>query len=377
MTEFTGESSAMTVDEIMQLLFDEMGTENVSKVFPNGYENLKERICKIAGILFLDSSLISLEDYRESNLLYIQSWLRKSGGLDGAYLDNSVVKARIVRRFSSFVENRVSDAVDYCISCIYADYPEYLERDRCAGMDNWDAYESDEEFGIKPEKPVHIAGFGADQAYLSRLRTQSNGNLLIVRAGSMQIASIKGPVDRYIISREDRIQYCDIYLWNYAIRTSRKAPNGLSADFLPHEVLEGKKPMLPKGHVESLLPNNPTSTEYPDGLTKKEFLRTRKNNCLLCVVASTLGYVTAAFKLLLFLPELRLVELIDALAIISIAIVLVLSLIVQLKQSRSAAVLLVIIGFLDFNLFVIAAGIIACIGTFSGVKIPPIECDRS
>jgi len=58
-------------------------------------------------------------------------------------------------------------------------------------------YQDDPKYGLVPEKPVFINGFGPHHIYLDALCTPDGKELKNERRGSMQVKGINGPVDEY------------------------------------------------------------------------------------------------------------------------------------------------------------------------------------
>ncbi len=90
-----------------------------------------------------------------------------------------------------------------------------------------DRFIHDPEYGLVPEKPVFVRGFGADRAYLDALRTAGGVRMTYDRLGSTQVPGISGPVDIYDLFLPGGKKYMRIYVCLYGEKNSRTAPRGL------------------------------------------------------------------------------------------------------------------------------------------------------
>ena len=88
-------------------------------------------------------------------------------------------------------------------------------------------YLNDPQYGLKPEKPVFINGFGPHHIYLDALCTPDGVELKNDRRGSMQVSGIEGPVDVYDLFLPNGKKYMTIYLCLYGSKNSVIAPRGL------------------------------------------------------------------------------------------------------------------------------------------------------
>ena len=88
-------------------------------------------------------------------------------------------------------------------------------------------YLKDRLYGLKPEKPVFINGFGPHHIYLDALCTPDGVELKNDRRGSMQVSGIEGPVDIYDLFLPNGKKYMTIYLCLYGSKNSVTAPRGL------------------------------------------------------------------------------------------------------------------------------------------------------
>ena len=88
-------------------------------------------------------------------------------------------------------------------------------------------YLDDPQYGLVPEKPVFINGFGPHHIYLDALCTPDGKELTNVRRGSMLAKGINGPVDVYDLFLPNKKKYMTIYLCLYGQHNSMTAPRGL------------------------------------------------------------------------------------------------------------------------------------------------------
>lgn len=88
-------------------------------------------------------------------------------------------------------------------------------------------YLDDPQYGLKPEKPVFINGFGPHHIYLDALCTPEGVELKNDRRGSMPVMGIEGPVDIYDLFLPNGKKYKTIYLCLYGSKNSVIAPRGL------------------------------------------------------------------------------------------------------------------------------------------------------
>ena len=88
-------------------------------------------------------------------------------------------------------------------------------------------YLDDPDYGLKPEKPVFINGFGPHHIYLDSLCTEEGVMLKNNRRGSMPVDGIEGPVDIYDLFLPNEKKYMTIYLCLYGRKNSVTTPRGL------------------------------------------------------------------------------------------------------------------------------------------------------
>lgn len=174
------------------------------------------------------------------NEMYVQTWIRSRFWRISPQFTSADIKAAICERYSHVGQERVTDFVDQALTIIFQHDPE-LKRIACvqdflsgmvaahsvSNMGMEDKYTSDSEYGLVPEKPVFVAGFGMDRQYLDHLTSESGEKLSYVRKGSMPVTGIDGPVDIYLLYLPDKTVYMTIYLSVYGSRNTCEVPLGL------------------------------------------------------------------------------------------------------------------------------------------------------
>lgn len=88
----------------------------------------------------------------------------------------------------------------------------------------------DKEYGLVPNKPIFVKGFGPHRVYLDRLCTEHGEKLSYKRLGSMEIKGIHGPVDVYDLFYPDGRKYKTIYQCVYGTANSETAPRGMKLE---------------------------------------------------------------------------------------------------------------------------------------------------
>jgi hypothetical protein len=85
----------------------------------------------------------------------------------------------------------------------------------------------DKKYGLVPQKPIFVKGFGPHRDYLDRLCTEDGKELTYERRGSIQVKEIEGPVDIYDLFYPGGKKYKTIYLCVYGNANSETAPRGM------------------------------------------------------------------------------------------------------------------------------------------------------
>lgn len=142
-------------------------------------------------------------------------------------------------RFSNIDPNVVLKCVTFSLSEIYRREPELKKRAEATEavqrsvrenaqknifIEN--AYLNDPEYGLVPEKPVFVNGFGMDKEYLSHLYAEDGTKLSFARVGSSEVNGIAGPVDLYSLLLPDDTEYLRLFVCNYGSTMKRIVPKG-------------------------------------------------------------------------------------------------------------------------------------------------------
>ena len=171
--------------------------------------------------------------------IYLQTWIQSRGGLNPTFSTPTYIKQALCEKFSTVNSNVVSKCVTHSLCEIYRHEPELKKRAAAieaiqkSVCDNAqknvvieNAYLDDPEYGLVPEKPVFVNGFGDDKAYLSHLHSEDGTKLSFVRVGSSEIKGISGPVDMYRLLLPDGTDYLRVFICNYGSSTKKAAPKG-------------------------------------------------------------------------------------------------------------------------------------------------------
>lgn len=102
-----------------------------------------------------------------------------------------------------------------------------VNRSAAKNRDLEDCHLEDPDYGLVPQKPVFVHGFGPHRKYLDRLLTSDGREISYDRRGSMIVDGIDGPVDIYDLSLPGGEKYMTIYLCLYGSKNSDTAPKGL------------------------------------------------------------------------------------------------------------------------------------------------------
>ncbi len=171
--------------------------------------------------------------------IYLQTWIRSRGGLNPSFSTPSYIKQALCDKFSGVNSSVVSKCVTHALCEIYRREPELKKRtdaieavqknvhmnaQKNESFEN--AYVNDPEYGLVPEKPVFVSGFGCDKEYLSHLYSAKDEKLSFERVGSSEVKGIAGPVDLYRLILPNGTEYLRIFICNYGSSNQKFAPNG-------------------------------------------------------------------------------------------------------------------------------------------------------
>ena len=131
------------------------------------------------------------------------------------------------------------EMIDECVRIIYEKEPNIKKRDdiieytKTMHLENAEKNKNielqhinDPNYGLVPDMPIYVNGFGNDRLFLNNLLTASGEKVTYNRLGSTNVDGINGPVDIYVISKTDGSQYGKIYICNYGTTMPTTAPTG-------------------------------------------------------------------------------------------------------------------------------------------------------
>lgn len=224
--------------EIVKKMFQKKDEKMSRKVFYGGYQEAHEIIISIYRILQKGINCELEEGLLLSDEIYTQVWIRKRG-FSPELCETKNIKNNLKNRFIFVDEQILEDAIDMCVQIIYINEPDIKERDSAAeflkSMHLKNAsmnktieflYVDDIEYGLVPNKPVFVAGFGNNRAFLDSLCTDTGEEIVYQRIGSNEVKGIEGPVDSYNICKKNGEKYGVIYLCVYGSAKPTRVPKG-------------------------------------------------------------------------------------------------------------------------------------------------------
>lgn len=90
-----------------------------------------------------------------------------------------------------------------------------------------DQYVEDPEYGLVPDKPVFVRGFGQNRRYLDNVCCEDGRSLHYNRDFSMAVDGIEGNIDHYTLYLANGTVYKEIYMSVYGSKNSEHTPQGL------------------------------------------------------------------------------------------------------------------------------------------------------
>lgn len=233
---FGGKSSKPKINQTVQKIYDDMDKDYREKVF---YGGLLSADCIL---IELTRNVFGNVNDRNINLcfqIYLQTWIRSRGGLEPMFSTPTYIKHALCNRFVNIDSNVVLKCVTFSLSEIYCREPELKKRAEATeavqrsvrensqkNISIENAYLNDPEYGLVPEKPVFVNGFGMDKEYLSHLYSEDGTKLDFVRVGSSEVDGIAGPVDLYSLLLPDDTEYLRLFVCNYGMTMKKVAPQG-------------------------------------------------------------------------------------------------------------------------------------------------------
>lgn len=226
-------------ENIVKQIYDRMNSESRDKIFYGGYEQADVILNRINALFQKTDKYTQKESFDICNQIYIQVWIRKHGGLSPEFSETEYIKKRLAERFSFIDTGILMKIIDECILIIYEKEPEIKQRDvllenrkimcmknalenKGVELKNVDS----PAYGLVPEMPVFVDGFGNDKIFLENLMTFSGEPTVYNRLGSFVAEGISGPVDIYDISKSDGTPVGQIFVCNYGTTMPPKAPFG-------------------------------------------------------------------------------------------------------------------------------------------------------
>ena len=172
--------------------------------------------------------------------IYFQTWIRCHTSMTPLFLKPEVIKNELYRKFLSVQPEIVNKCVDNSLAIVYSYEPELKQivdmmnlfesnvaqnAEKNKSIEN--LYINDHDYGLVPEKPVFVNGFGSDEGYLSHLAAADGSRIEFQRIGSLEIEGIAGPVDIYSLLSPDKKEYMKIYMSVYGTGAYCRIPRGL------------------------------------------------------------------------------------------------------------------------------------------------------
>lgn len=221
----------------VEKLYSGMKAEIRDNIFYGGLKFADYTLTTISKEVFGNTENINIERVFQ---IYVQTWIRSKGSFDVQFSMPDYIEQALIRKFEMIPEKQVQQCVRNSLAIIYENEPELKQQ--VALLQNLkkneevnaqlnrtieDLYVGDCEYGLCPNKPIFVAGFGKDKEYLSHLATSTGGKLCFERLGSQEVVGIAGPVDLYRLSTTDNRGYMNIYICNYGSRNTKDVPVGL------------------------------------------------------------------------------------------------------------------------------------------------------
>lgn len=218
-------------------LYNGMQADMRDKVFFGGLKFADEFVTSVSKEIFGDLNDSSIATVFQ---IYVQSWIRSKGAFNPEFSMPDYIEQALVNKFEMVPAEQVRLCVRASLVIIYNNDPELktkilmlmqLKKDMASNSESnkaiEDKYINDSDYGLCLEKPVFVAGFGSDKAYLSHLATSMGERLRFNRLGSKEVNGIAGPVDIYQLLTNDNQIYMHIYICNYGTRNTKDVPQGL------------------------------------------------------------------------------------------------------------------------------------------------------
>lgn len=224
---------------IVEKMYAGMNPDGRSKIYYGDYKQAYAILNKINIIIKKEGKYSLEEGFNICNQLFIQVWIRKHGGLSPEFSETHYIKEMLGQKFNFISNATLMEMIDECVRIIYEKEPEIKQRDafmeyrKTMHLENAEKNKDIElqhvnnpDYGLSPNMPVFVNGFGNDKVFLNNLLTASGEQIVYNRLGSTEVVGITGPVDIYAISKTDGTQYGTIYICNYGTTMPTTAPTG-------------------------------------------------------------------------------------------------------------------------------------------------------
>ena len=199
---FNEKSTKPNANETVRKIYDDMDKDNRDKVFYGGLSSAEDILVSLTKAVFGSDKVNDL-NIKLCFQIYLQTWIRSRGGFNPVFSTPDYIAQALCKKFSGTEPSIVIKCVTYSLSKIYSHEPDLKAKadavmaiqqnvhdnaQKNAGIEN--AYLNDPEYGLVPEKPIFVNGFGNDKAYLSHLHTDNGTKLSFTRVGSSEIEGI-------------------------------------------------------------------------------------------------------------------------------------------------------------------------------------------
>jgi len=224
---------------VVKKMYEGMNPDGRDKLYYGDYKQAYKILNNVNRILQKTENYKLEDSFNICNQVYIQVWIRKHGGLSPEYSETHYIKEVLSQRFGFINKAILLEMIDMCVHVIYENEPEIKQRDaiieyrKIAHLENAERNKNielqhinDHDYGLTPNKPIFVNGFGNDRAYLNNLLTESEEQIVYKRLGSSEVNGINGPVDIYVISVIDGTEYGTLFICNYGNTFPTTTPKG-------------------------------------------------------------------------------------------------------------------------------------------------------
>lgn len=220
------------VNPTVERIYYNTNIEQREKIFYGDMRSAERILILLSKSTFNYVDDVSIE---QSFQIYLQVWIRARGGFNPTFRTPSYIKEALCKRFNSIKPDTVIKCVNCALSEIYCHEPklkstaEAIETMQASVSNNAkknaeieNKFINDADYGLIPEKPIFVNGFGSDRNYLSHLYTEDGIKLNFDRVGSTVVTGISGPVDLYRLLLPDGKDYLQIFICNYGSSSPKR-----------------------------------------------------------------------------------------------------------------------------------------------------------